>query len=417
MLLDIPTLFIVSTCIAALLGLSLFLAWLQDRGIRALAWWGAAYLLGAAGVALWMADAAVSPPLPYGLANALLFIACGMLWNGARLFYGRRVRPFALCAGGVIWLVAGQFPLFTQSGANRVILSSLIVSAYTFLTARELWRDRRKRSRSQWAAILVPVLHGIVFLPPIPLAFMVPAGRGATLLPSGWMAVFTLETLLYAVGTAFIVLMMAKDRVEYIHKTAAATDTLTGLLNRRGFLEKATALIGRGPAGGRVTALMFDLDHFKSINDRFGHAIGDEVLRVFAKTIQSTMRESDIIGRLGGEEFAAVLPGTVAEAAKAAERARAAFEIAGVEISGHRMGATVSIGAADGCTAGCHIEQLLSRADAALYAVKQGGRNRVACAPDEAPQPTGTHAVPGKVAAVRPAAAAGVIPAALRHAA
>jgi diguanylate cyclase (GGDEF)-like protein len=194
------------------------------------------------------------------------------------------------------------------------------------------------------------------------------------------MAVFTLETLLYAVGTAFIALMMAKERIANIHKTAAATDTLTGLLNRRGFLEGAQALIG---GTDRVTVLMFDLDHFKSINDRHGHAVGDDALKVFAKTIQDTLREGDVIGRLGGEEFAALLPAACTEAAIAAERVRAAFEIAGVEIGGHRMGATVSIGMADAPAATCNIDRLFSRADAALYAAKASGRNRVARAPDE----------------------------------
>ena len=387
MLLDIPTLLIASTCIVALLGFFLFFAWVQDRNMRALAWWGAAYILGGVGVALWMADAALSTLLPYGLANALLFIACGMIWNGARLFYGRRTRPLALGAGGIVWLIACQLPIFTQSGANRITLSSLIVSVYAFFTARELWRDRRKRSRSQWAAIFVPALHGLVFLPPIALAFMMPEGPRA-LLPSGWMAVFVLETLLYAVGTAFIVLTMAKERVTYIHRTAAMTDTLTGVFNRRGFLEQAQALIGRPSAARRpVTALMFDLDHFKSINDRFGHAVGDETLRAFAKTLQDSLRDGDIIGRLGGEEFAALLPSTVAEASRAAERVRAAFEIAGAEIAGHRLGATVSIGAAGTTMAGCVIDQLLSRADGALYDAKAGGRNQVACAPDEDAQP------------------------------
>jgi hypothetical protein len=135
MFLDIPTLFIVSSCIAGLLGLFLFFAWIQDRNIRALAWWGAGYMLGGVGVALWIAEATLaSDPLSYGLSNALLFAACGTIWNGARLFYARKVRPFALSAGAIVWIVACQFPSFAGSDMNRVILSSLIVSIYTFAT-------------------------------------------------------------------------------------------------------------------------------------------------------------------------------------------------------------------------------------------------------------------------------------------
>jgi diguanylate cyclase (GGDEF)-like protein len=393
MSLDVPTLFIVSTCVVALLGLFLFFAWIQDRNIRALAWWGAGYLIGGFAVALWMLDAAVSPPLPYGLSNALLFVACGMIWNGARVFHGRQLRPFALSAGAFTWLIACQFSAFTQSGGNRVILSSIIVSAYTFFTAKELWRERREAWRSRWPAILVPLLHGLVFLPPIPLAVMRPAEQGASLLSSGWMAVFTLETLLYAVGAAFIVLIKVKDRVEHIHKTAAVTDPLTGLLNRRGFLERAEALIGRKSAQHwRGTVLMFDLDHFKSINDGHGHAVGDEALRVFGTTIKANMRANDIIGRIGGEEFAALLSSTPAEATAVAERVRAAFAIAGVEICGRHLGATVSIGAAGARMPGCDIYTLLARADAALYRAKANGRNRTEAA-DEL-EASGDAAVP-----------------------
>jgi diguanylate cyclase (GGDEF)-like protein len=279
--------------------------------------------------------------------------------------------------------LACQIPSFASSDLARIVLSSLIVSAYTFATAREIWTDRRKRGRWRWAAICMPILHGLVFLPPIPLAVM-NAGEGA-LLTNGWIAVFTLETLLYVVGTAFIALMMVKERAESQYKMAAATDPLTGLLNRRGFMERADVLIGRSARkrGGRVSLLMFDLDHFKSINDRFGHAAGDAALRVFAETAQNTLREGDVVGRLGGEEFAALVSGSAAEAAVAAERVRAAFEAAGVMVAGRAMAATVSIGISDARAKACNISHMLAHADTALYAAKEAGRNRVVCAPKE----------------------------------
>ncbi|MEA2984282.1 MAG: hypothetical protein QOD94_536 [Alphaproteobacteria bacterium] len=385
MFLDVPTLFIVSTCVAGLLGLLLFFAWVQDRNVHALAWWATAYVLGGVGVALWIAEAAgISAPLFYGLSNALLFAACATIWSGARVFYGRGVRPYALSAGAIVWIVACQIPSFAQSDLYRIILSCLIVSIYTFATAREIWTDRRKRTHSRWAATLIPALHGLVFLPPIPLAV---ARTGETaLLSSEWIAVFTLETLLYVVGTAFIALMMVKERTESLYKVAAATDQLTGLLNRRGFLERARLMIARGARkNDRLSVLMLDLDHFKRINDRFGHAAGDAALCVFAKSMQRTMRDDDVIGRFGGEEFAAIFLGSANDAAIAAERVRAAFEAAGAIIDGNRIDATVSIGVADGLASACSIEEMLSRADAALYAAKQAGRNRVLCAPEVRP--------------------------------
>jgi len=223
------------------------------------------------------------------------------------------------------------------------------------------------------------LLHSAVFLAPIALFLALP-GRASL---DGLFALFAVETVIYVVGTAFVVVVMAKERVALVHKTAAMTDLLTGLFNRRAFLDAADRLIAqRARKSLPVSVLMFDLDRFKSINDRYGHAVGDDALKRFADTAAASMRSTDIIGRLGGEEFAAIIPGTPAEAAMVAERVRTAFEVAGVEISSHLIGATVSIGVATAVPP-VATASLLSRADAALYRAKHNGRNRVECAGDE----------------------------------
>src|SRR5215813_15591628 len=159
--LDVSTLFIVATCVSALLGLLLLFAWTQDR-IRALAWWGAAYLLGGFSVSLWIVDGG-NGIIPTGLSNALLFAACGVVWSAARLFHGRPTLWPAMLAGAVAWLVACQVPAFVESDSARVTLSSVIMSVYTFLTAIELWRERRKTLIQRWPAMFVPLMHGMVF--------------------------------------------------------------------------------------------------------------------------------------------------------------------------------------------------------------------------------------------------------------
>jgi diguanylate cyclase (GGDEF)-like protein len=137
--------------------------------------------------------------------------------------------------------------------------------------------------------------------------------------------------------------------------------------------------------GQPVSLLMFDLDKFKSINDRFGHAVGDAVLKVFAEVARTSMREDDILARFGGEEFAAIVPANLEVACRIGERLRAAFEAAGVTIAGHAMGATVSIGVAVSLGPVSHIEPLMEQADAALYRAKNGGRNRVHADTEQAP--------------------------------
>ena len=164
------------------------------------------------------------------------------------------------------------------------------------------------------------------------------------------------------------------------HKTAASMDPLTGMFNRRGFAEATSRVIEREANGGRpVTVMIFDIDHFKSINDRFGHAAGDEILKLFAAVVVNTIRITDLSGRIGGEEFAALLPCSLAEAVVVAERVREAFENSGIVDDTGPVPTTVSIGVAGG-PAGTELEVLLAAADTALYQAKRSGRNRVEAA-------------------------------------
>ena len=372
--LDVTTLFVVATGITALLGLLLLSAWMQER-VRALGWWGAAYLVGGFSMAIWSVESAL--PLPAGSASALVFVACGMIWSAARIFHGRAVIWPAMLAGAAVWLCAGFVPSVAGSPAARIVLSSVIISVYTFLAANELWHERRKTLLRRWPAVFVPILHGAVFLFPIPLAGLIPDEGGIASLSSGWVSVLVLEILLYVVGSAFLVLVLSKERAVRVMKDAAATDELTRLLNRRGFFAAAEELIARQTkAGAPVSVLMFDLDHFKSINDRWGHYVGDQALRLFASVMASTLRASDVIGRLGGEEFVAILPGALADARIAAERVRAAFEAAAITVAGCPLAATVSIGIAS--TPVCYdMAGMLMAADSILYSAKRNGRNRV----------------------------------------
>ena len=377
MILDVPTLFMISTCVTAVLGLFLLFAWIQDRSIRALAWWSAGYLVGSLAAALWSMHDAIARAVTLDVVYALLFLACGIIWTGARLFHARPVLPLGLFGGSILWLIVCQSPFVHESDHYRIMLGSVLIGGYTSLTAFELWRERGEQLFSRWPAIAVLSMHGTLFLLPIPLVLLLPADSGLAL-ASGWVPILALETLLFAIGSAFIILVMAKERSDQIHRAAASTDPLTGISNRRGFFDEADRLIRKSAWKKQpVTVLMFDLDHFKSINDRFGHATGDEVLRLFAITATLSLRATDVLARLGGEEFAAILPGDLSAASTAAERVRSAFETAGREIAGQKIAATVSIGAAMERELPCDLPTLLARADCALYRAKEGGRNRM----------------------------------------
>ena len=373
--LDVGTLFVIAICVTLLLGLLLLVAWRQER-TPALAWWGAAYLIGAFSAAIWRFGPLIGPAWPSGIANILLFVTVGMIWNAARLFQGRRVCWRLMFLGAAVWLVAWMFPAFAQSAAARVFVSSAIVASYTFLIAVEPWRERRKSLLRRWPALFVPMLHGAIFLFPVALATLAQDDMLFRGLARGWFALFVIEILLYVVGAAFMVLILAKDRTAHFYKMAAVTDPLTGVLNRRGFFQGAAILMRRDRGKATIGVLSFDLDHFKSINDRWGHAVGDRVLQLFATVVRKTMRADDVIGRFGGEEFVAILPGAAGDVAAVAERVRVAFAAAGVELDGEQIAATVSIGVA--CASPpVAIEALIARADVALYRAKMNGRNRI----------------------------------------
>jgi diguanylate cyclase (GGDEF)-like protein len=196
---------------------------------------------------------------------------------------------------------------------------------------------------------------------------------------SVWLTVLSFEGLMFTISIAFILLAMAKERTEYRHKTAALVDPLTGISNRRAFLQDGEAQLKRQATDPRPMAVMLlDLDNFKSINDRFGHAIGDRVLEIFAEVSSGCLRRIDLFGRLGGEEFAAMLRDTTRERALAvAEEIRRSFAEATREVEGRPVQGTVSIGIVISHDAVLDLSALLAQADHALYRAKDDGRNRV----------------------------------------
>ena len=396
--LDVNTLFLVTIYVEAILGLLLLFAWVQNAGLHAVAWWGCAHLLRAGSIVLFGMYGNVPDAVSIDLANAVLLTAFAVTWSGARAFDGRAPEPVYLLGGAALWLVACRLPFFAESIEARVLLSSGIITGYTWATAYEFWRGRSEPLVSRWPAIFMLFAHGALFLLRTPLAQMLPWLPGNQVSDSVWLTVLSFEALLFTIAIAFILLAMAKERTELRHKTAALVDPLTGIANRRAFLQEAQVLSTRaGDKTKPAAVLLADLDHFKSINDRFGHAVGDHVLQIFAEVASTKLGAGDLIGRLGGEEFAIVLHDAGRDKGLAiAERIRLSFENAAAEVDGRPVGATVSMGMAV-CEQGLlDLAALLAKADEALYCAKERGRNRIEVA--------AAQAAPG---AVRAAAASG----------
>lgn len=174
-----------------------------------------------------------------------------------------------------------------------------------------------------------------------------------------------------------------RQRLQADLEHLANTDGLTGLPNRRFFMTQlASELARRQRYGHPLSLLMLDLDHFKQVNDRWGHGVGDEALRLFADSVQCCLRTQDVAGRLGGEEFAILLPETGENVARpVAERIRARMEQTLIAAADGNCHVTVSIGVTQAMDSD-DLESLLRRADEALYAAKERGRNRVVSSAD-----------------------------------
>ncbi|HLL27521.1 MAG TPA: GGDEF domain-containing protein [Xanthobacteraceae bacterium] len=388
MKLDVNTLYTITILVMALLGLLLILVWLQNRRMRALAWWGAAYLVGGMSVWLLGSHGSISDLLSIDLANALLFIACGLTWSGARLFDGRGIKPVAMLIGTFMWVGACQIPGFIASLDARVILSSVIISGYTMVIAFEFWRGRAEPLGSRWPAIIVLAAHSALFLLRVPFVFASSYdGSASSLFGNGWFTIIALESLLYAIAFAVIVVAMAKERGELKQKISALSDPLTGIANRRAFFDETLRRLDPANKDERPMAVvLFDLDRFKRVNDHFGHALGDKVLRIFAEKAKANLRPEDFVARLGGEEFAAVLSGVeLSTAFMMAEQIRIAFAATGRQVDGYRVQATVSAGIALLPASEADVDALLARADQALYVAKARGRDRVEIAEVDRP--------------------------------
>jgi diguanylate cyclase (GGDEF)-like protein len=377
--LDVNTLFMVTIYVEAVLGLLLLFAWVQNTAIRAVAWWGFAPLIRAASIVLFGLYGSAPDLITIDLANALLFTSFAVTWTGARIFDGGRPAPVGIVAGATFWLFMSRMPLFADTMAFRSLLSAGIIAAYTWLAVAEFWKGRAEQLVSRLPAIFMMFAHGSLFLLRTPLSALLPWSPDNQVFGSVWLTVLSSEALLFTISIAFIMLAMAKERAEQSHKHAAMVDPLTGLVNRRGFFQETARVARRQADNPQLAAvLLIDLDNFKGINDRFGHAVGDKVLQIFAETAVQSVRPTDFVGRLGGEEFAVVLHNVGRERAMViAERLRAAFAEATLMVDGCAVAATASVGVVFSDRAEFDAPELLTQADKALYEAKERGRNRV----------------------------------------
>lgn len=375
-MIDNATLLIAIAFSSGALMLTLMLNWLNARDSYLISWAaGMAFVvialtglgLGSHSYGMWV------PMVPY----AVLISGLALIHVGTRQF---RVGHIHLLPVGLLWLacmLGTVLPFILGLSGIGTIALNLACAVYMFLAGYQYWAGRKEAPIPLVAGAFLFALTGISFI----CCAIVLALAGQLVLtspPRNWAEEFnSIMAIVGLTGIGALSLTLNQSRATKRHRLEAQTDSLTGLLNRRALFDrfgKAELVVG-------TAVLMFDIDHFKQINDRKGHAAGDAVIRRLAAILRHNLRDHDSVARIGGEEFCVVLPPTPVDFAKAvAERIRADFEAADIRLVSESVRATVSVGVA---TSGADesFSSALNRADAALYKAKDNGRNRVTAAP------------------------------------
>ena len=374
--LHLPTLLLLDICVLALLGGLMLHAWWRSESESTLGYMAGLLLLGSLGALVLSLRGIGIDTLSMVFGNLLLRLAVGMGWASVRVFAGRRPHWLGICGGALAWALLCLWPEFHRSLPLRVTLGTLLTVFYAILGAWELWSARSRIEVSVIAAVTLFLWHALL----CSVLLVLYRGQTMVLMWSGaddpFLAWRFLETFLFAIGIAFVTMAMVRERAELRFRAVANRDPLTDIGNRRAFMDGAQARLADCQRSGSAAALLLcDLDYFKRLNDSHGHAMGDAALVAFGHLLARSVRQGDVCGRIGGEEFACLLPDAdAAVAVQVAERIRR--ECAELQLPAE-VHMSVSIGVAASEHAGYELAPLLAQADEALYRAKAAGRDRV----------------------------------------
>jgi len=346
------------------------------RRIKGTLLWALSPIVGGCSSLAYGLDGLLPTALAAMLGNALAYASAAMNLFGTAAFYeqplnGRRWLAFTLAVLGVIACFMLAWPDYRM----RVLVFALAMTVYTGMHASLHWRHGLSFAGRLLAALLL--LRCLILLLRAGSAPFIDAADatryGPTLIQMLYLSSFSVGGMLTCLG--FV--LLASERVRAEFERMANVDLLTGAASRRAIMQSLDGEVQRWRRTGRVfSILLLDIDHFKRINDRHGHAVGDQVLARFADSVTSALRSIDTLGRYGGEEFVVLLPDNdLPSAAVAAERVRQIVERQIVEAG--LPACTTSIGCACIDASGPSVESLLADADAALYTAKHEGRNAV----------------------------------------
>lgn len=380
--LDVRTMMLVMAAINLLFAGLLALVARQAGAVRGARQWALAELCFGLGLGVTSTLAAMPHPWMIGLIAALIALGVGLRFNGIETFKGQPCRYWIPAA--LIAVMAAQsfwFSVLHDNAQGRIVANWLVLglangacACALFVPVRQPLRTAYWLAGASFLVLAFSMLLRAVFalmLPPESISLFSASDVNPT--------VFLIASLCQTSLSCSLVLMINYRLADDL-AALAATDSLTGLLNRRSLEEAAVRLSAHAMRKLRPLAiLVIDVDHFKLINDKHGHPAGDEVLRSLATLMQAEIRSEDYLARIGGEEFCVLLPSSSeAEASVLAERIRSEFAQLQVAWAGVTLRGTLSVGVADSHAAGTELAGLMAAGDNALYRAKRDGRNRVA---------------------------------------
>jgi diguanylate cyclase (GGDEF)-like protein len=354
--------------------LIVLITWMRDRSTRSHSWWILGFLLSGLSVVLAAQREALPQLAALGVPGFVALFGVGALWCGLRVFDQRPLPALALLPPS-IWALG--LPFAHQSYALRQFEYNLAIGTMTLLIGLDLWRSSSRELSPRLCIALICLFETVVSYSQAIAVFALrdEIGQGPL---RGWLTFAPFQSAVAMVAIVVLGILMIGERSERRLRDLAMNDQLTGILNRRGFFESSAARLTKlSGKSFEIAIALFDIDLFKAINDKHGHPAGDKVIAEFARRAARTIRQGDVLGRIGGEEFALLLPDTsVNEARLVVERVRAAFGDAPIIHDSIEITATASAGISIGQAQGIVLDKLMSAADSALYAAKKAGRNR-----------------------------------------
>ncbi|CAB3643820.1 hypothetical protein LMG22037_00531 [Paraburkholderia phenoliruptrix] len=312
------------------------------------------------------------------LSNLVILTGYLLVLHGVALLSRRQYRAVSV---GLLFVMALTWAVGSARWESTIwaYVSAIPIALASGMTSRELLRgDDLKALPSRYIAVAVTGIHALTYaFRALALPWLAARYGNGLLLVSSVVTMY--EGVLYSVVLPMTLLKLIREETHGQLLQQSQTDYLTGLGNRRWFFEQGERVIGEGGKSRPLSLLALDLDRFKKLNDRYGHKTGDEVLKSFAEVARGAVGHDAVLARIGGEEFAALLPRHDAARAQAVgEMIVARFaQTVSHRVDGNDIQATVSIGLAHSADAAESLAELLAAADEALYRAKSLGGNRV----------------------------------------